>query len=75
MRPSGGPGAASAGGGQPPGNGHRQQEVSAPGETKNTLCRISFLVTSRISWLMLSSLPTVGGTRRKSRTLKETDAC
>lgn len=42
-----------------------------PGETKKTLCRISFLVTSRISLVTLTSLPTVGGTRRKSRILKE----
>lgn len=39
------------------------------GETKKTLCRISFLVTSRISLVTLTSLPTVGGTRRKSRIL------
>lgn len=42
-----------------------------PGETKKTLCRISFLVTSRISLVTLTSLPIVGGTRRKSRILKE----
>lgn len=42
-----------------------------PGETKKTLCRISFLVTSRISLVTLISLPAVGGTRRKSRILKE----
>lgn len=40
-----------------------------PGEMKKTLCRTSFLVTSRISLVMLISLPTVGGTRRKSRIL------
>lgn len=42
-----------------------------PGETKKTLCRISFLVTSRISLVTLISLPAVGGTRRKSRILKQ----
>lgn len=42
-----------------------------PGETKKTLCRISFLVTSKISLVTLTSLPTVGGTRRKSRILEE----
>lgn len=48
---------------------------TAPGETKKTLCRISFLVTSRISLVTFTSLPTVGGTRRKSRILKEKEPC
>lgn len=48
---------------------------TAPGETKKTLCRISFLVTSRISLVTFTSLPTVGGTRRKSRILEEKEAC
>lgn len=46
-----------------------------PGDTKKTLCRISFLVTSRISLVTFTSLPTVGGTRRKSRILEEKDSC
>lgn len=46
-----------------------------PGDTKKTLCRISFLVTSRISLVTFTSLPTVGGTRRKSRILKEREPC
>lgn len=48
---------------------------TAPGETKKTLCRISFLVTSRISLVTFTSLPTVGGTRRKSRILEEKEPC
>lgn len=48
---------------------------TVPGETKKTLCRISFLVTSRISLVTFTSLPTVGGTRRKSRILKEKEPC
>lgn len=46
-----------------------------PGDTKKTLCKISFLVTSRISLVTFTSLPTVGGTRRKSRILKKTEFC
>lgn len=49
----------------------QQPSAHLPGETKKTLCRTSFLVTSRISLVMLISLPTVGGTRRKSRILPE----
>lgn len=46
-----------------------------PGDTKKTLCRISFLVTSKISLVTFTSLPTVGGTRRKSRILEEKEPC
>lgn len=42
-----------------------------PGEMKKVLQSFLSRVTSRISFVMLTSLPATGGTRRKSRTLKE----
>lgn len=43
-----------------------------PGEMKKVLQSFLSRVTSRISLVMLTSLPATGGTRRKSRTLQDT---
>lgn len=45
-----------------------------PGEMKKVLQSFLSRVTSRISLVMLTSLPATGGTRRKSRTLQDTGA-
>lgn len=42
---------------------------SLPGEMKKVLHSFLSLVTSRISFVMLTILPATGGTRRKSRIL------
>lgn len=42
-----------------------------PGEMKKVLQSFLSRVTSRISLVMLTSLPATGGTRRKSRTLRD----
>lgn len=45
--------------------------VCLPGEMKKVLQSFLSLVTSRISLVMLTSLPATGGTLRKSRILRE----
>lgn len=45
--------------------------LRVPGEMKKVLQSFLSRVTSRISFVMLTSLPATGGTRRKSRTLQD----